>query len=122
MGRCSSHHPYDAVTDESGRFELTDVPAGEYELVTPHEGWNRTGKQATHDVLRQRTVERPLFGKPRTWQVHVSVSARQTAKTISCCRKTKVPSLEKQLRLANCVREIVQEQGRLGTIDYTMIA
>ena len=30
-------HPYYAVTDESGRFELTDVPPGQYEIVAWHE-------------------------------------------------------------------------------------
>lgn len=72
-------HPYYAVTDESGRFELTDVPAGEYEVVAWHEGWNLARKEATHDVLTQRTVERPVFTEPRTWQKHVSVSAGQTS-------------------------------------------
>ena len=72
-------HPYYAVTDESGRFEMTGVPAGEYELVAWHEGWNLRGKQTAHDVLTQRTVERPLFSEPRTWQKHVSVNAGQTS-------------------------------------------
>jgi hypothetical protein len=72
-------HPYYTVTDESGRFQLADVPAGEYELVAWHEGWNLTGKQAAHDVLTQRTVERPLFNEPRTWQKHVSVNAGQAS-------------------------------------------
>src|SRR5207253_8995589 len=31
-------HPYYAVTDESGKFELSDVPLGEYEIVAWHEG------------------------------------------------------------------------------------
>ena len=30
-------HPYYAVTDESGRFELPDVPPGQYEIVAWHE-------------------------------------------------------------------------------------
>jgi hypothetical protein len=68
-------HPYYAVTDESGRFELTDVPAGEYEIVAWHEGWNLARKEAAHDVLTQRTVERPVFTPPRTWQKDVRVSA-----------------------------------------------
>ena len=72
-------NPYYAVTDESGRFELSDIPAGEYEVVAWHEGWNLARKEATHDVLTQRTVERPVFTEPRTWQKHVSVSAGQTS-------------------------------------------
>lgn len=73
-----AHHPYYAVTDESGKFELTDVPAGEYELVAWHEGWNLARRESTHDVLTQRTVERPVFTEPRTWQKHASVHAGQT--------------------------------------------
>lgn len=72
-------HPYYAVTGESGRFELTDVPAGEYEIVAWHEGWNLARKQTTHDVLTQQTVQRPVFTEPRTWQKHVSVSSGQTS-------------------------------------------
>ena len=30
-------HPYFATTDESGKFQLTDVPPGTYELVAWHE-------------------------------------------------------------------------------------
>lgn len=33
----SQEHPYYAVTDASGAFKLTDVPAGEYELKVWHE-------------------------------------------------------------------------------------
>jgi hypothetical protein len=32
-------HPYYAVTDAKGAFELKDVPPGEYELVAWHPGW-----------------------------------------------------------------------------------
>src|ERR1700736_3553620 len=37
-------HPYYAVTDESGKFKLTDVPPGQYQIVAWHEGWN-VGRQ-----------------------------------------------------------------------------
>jgi len=36
-------HPYYAVTDENGKFELTDVPPGDYEIVAWHEGWQVCG-------------------------------------------------------------------------------
>lgn len=71
-------HPYYAVTDESGTFELTDVPPGDYELVAWHEGWSVTRKESTLDVLTQQRVERPIFTEPRTWQKKVSVSPNKT--------------------------------------------
>ena len=72
-------HPYYVITDESGRFELTEVPAGEYQLIAWHEGWNLARKEAIHDVLTQRTVQRPVFSDPRTWEKHVKVTGGQTA-------------------------------------------
>ncbi|HEY6769415.1 MAG TPA: carboxypeptidase-like regulatory domain-containing protein, partial [Candidatus Sulfotelmatobacter sp.] len=44
-------HPYYAVTDESGKFEFTDVPAGNYQLVAWHEGWSVAGREQAYDVL-----------------------------------------------------------------------
>ncbi len=68
-------HPYYAVTDESGRFELTDVPPGTYQIVAWHEGWNLVGKEHAFDVLTERSVERPMFSGPKTWEKSVTVSA-----------------------------------------------
>jgi hypothetical protein len=67
-------HPYYAVTDESGRFALTDVPAGTYQLVAWHEGWNLVGKEHSFDVLTERSVERPMFSSPKTWEKSVTLS------------------------------------------------
>jgi hypothetical protein len=39
-------HPYFAVTDESGKFELKQAPAGNYRMVIWHEsGWGSGGKE-----------------------------------------------------------------------------
>lgn len=72
-------HPYFAVTDESGRFELTDVPPGEYALIAWHEGWKVTHQEATFDVLTENRVSRPVFSQPKTWEKSVVVSEGQTA-------------------------------------------
>jgi hypothetical protein len=70
-------HPYYAVTDESGRYEFTDVPPGTYQIVAWHEGWNLVGKEHAFDVLTERSVERPMFSEPRMWEKSVTVSGNQ---------------------------------------------
>jgi hypothetical protein len=72
-------HPYYAVTDESGRFELTDVPAGNYQIVAWHEGWGLAGKEHAYDVLTERSVERPVFPAPKTWEKTVTVKGNQVS-------------------------------------------
>jgi hypothetical protein len=70
-------HPYYSVTDESGRFEFTSVPSGTYEIVAWHEGWGLAGKEQAYDVLTERTVQRPIFTEPKTWEKSVTVNANQ---------------------------------------------
>lgn len=72
-------HPYYAVTDEHGKFELSDVPSGEYEIMAWHEGWTVTRQEASFDVLTEKRVDRPVFAAPRTWQKNVNVSPGSTA-------------------------------------------
>jgi hypothetical protein len=72
-------HPYYAVTDESGRFQFTDVPAGTYQIVAWHEGWGLAGKEQSYDVLTERSVQRPVFTEPKTWEKSVTVSANQSS-------------------------------------------
>jgi len=66
-------HPYYAVTDESGRYEFTNVPAGTYQIVAWHEGWTLAGKENSYDVLTERSVQRPVFTQPKTWEKSVTV-------------------------------------------------
>jgi hypothetical protein len=72
-------HPYYAVTDESGRFEFSDVPPGTYQIVAWHEGWSLSGKEQAYDVLTQHSVQRPVFTQPKTWEKSVTVSGSGAA-------------------------------------------
>ncbi len=72
-------HPYYAVTDESGRFELTDVPPDQYQIVAWHEGWKVEREEAAFDVLTERRIRRPVFSDPKTWQEQVTVNPHETA-------------------------------------------
>ena len=71
-------HPYYTVTDDSGQFELTNVPPGTYQIVAWHEGWN-TEKLNAYDVPTGRMVNKPLFSEPKTWEKSVTVSGNQTS-------------------------------------------
>jgi Polysaccharide lyase family 4, domain II len=66
-------HPYYVVTDESGKFELSNVPPGQYEIVAWHEGWSVSRQEATFDVLTEKRTERPVFAPPRTWEKTVNL-------------------------------------------------
>jgi len=72
-------HPYYAVTDESGRFEFSNVPAGTYQIVAWHEGWNLVGKEQAYDVLTERAVQRPVFSEPKSWSKSVTVNANSSS-------------------------------------------
>jgi hypothetical protein len=72
-------HPYYTVTDESGKFELTDVPPGKYEIVAWHEGWKLQREESAFDVLTERKVRRPVFSDPKTWEKQVTVNPDENA-------------------------------------------
>jgi hypothetical protein len=75
-------HPYYAVTDDHGKFELSNVPPGQYTIVAWHESWTVAGREAAFDVLTEKRVERPVFTPPRTWEKSISVDAHG-ASTVS---------------------------------------
>ncbi len=66
-------HPYYAVTDENGNFELTNVPPGTYEIVAWHEGWRTTGESSVYDLATQVRLKRPVFSDPIIWSKSVTV-------------------------------------------------
>jgi hypothetical protein len=46
-----SEHPYVAITDDHGRFELNEVPPGKYTLRVWHEGWVEKGTESSGQLL-----------------------------------------------------------------------
>lgn len=72
-------HPYYAVTDESGKFEITNVPAGDYVIVAWHEGWSVAREESMFDVLTEKRVQRPVFNDPKVLDKKVSVKPSETA-------------------------------------------
>lgn len=71
-------HPYYAVTDAEGHFEMKNVPPGDYEIVAWHEGWRVVGESPMLDVMTQMRVKRPVFSDPVMWSKKVTVPARDT--------------------------------------------
>jgi hypothetical protein len=73
-------HPYYAVTDDHGDFELTDVPPGEYQIAAWHESWKVAREEPTLDVATQKMTKRLFYGEPITIQkkVEVKPSAKAT--------------------------------------------
>jgi hypothetical protein len=72
-----ARHPYYAVTDQAGNFELTQVPPGEYEIVAWHEGWRVVGESALYDIVTQVRMKRPVFSDPVIWSKPVTVLPHQ---------------------------------------------
>jgi hypothetical protein len=71
-------HPYYAVTDDSGKFQLSNVPPGTYQIVAWHEGWGIESK-SVFDVSTETLVNRPLFSDPKISEKSVSVLPNQVS-------------------------------------------
>ena len=53
-------HPFATVTDESGAFEITDLPAGNYSFRVWHERAGFLDKELMVDIERSETTKRTL--------------------------------------------------------------
>ncbi len=62
-------HPYFAVTDHKGRFEITGVPPGQYKLVLWHEGYS------TKEFMQDH---RPVFDEPHVITKDIEVKEGDT--------------------------------------------
>jgi hypothetical protein len=56
-------HPYAAVTDGNGAFEIKDIPPGEYLLKIWHEGFGMTERRITVKPGESKRIEIDLSGK-----------------------------------------------------------
>lgn len=61
-------HPYFAVTDADGKFEISGVPPGKYILVAWHEGYK---------VIREES-SRPFYDRPHIRRQEIEVKPRET--------------------------------------------
>jgi Polysaccharide lyase family 4, domain II len=66
----SFEHPYFAVTDRDGRFQIDQVPAGSYTLKAWHEGWR---------ILEYDQEGRPKYEEPYGMTAEVRVMAGETS-------------------------------------------
>jgi hypothetical protein len=66
----SFEHPYFAVTDGDGRFQIDQVPAGLYTLKAWHEGWR---------ILEYDQDGRPKYEEPYVMTAEVRVMAGETS-------------------------------------------
>ncbi|MBI3806916.1 MAG: hypothetical protein HY281_05290 [Nitrospirae bacterium] len=61
-------HPYFALTDAEGKFEISGVPPGTYTLVAWHEGYK----------IEKMASSRPVYDEPHIIQMTVDVKSKGT--------------------------------------------
>lgn len=62
-------HPYFAVTDAQGKFEITEIPPGKYTVVGWHEGYN---------IKEFALDNRPVYDEPHIIKKEIEVKAGET--------------------------------------------
>lgn len=71
-------HPYCAITDSKGRFEIKNVPPGDYELATWMPSWEVIRRERDPEST---AVVRVAFSKHHEWRQPISVRPNETAQT-----------------------------------------
>jgi hypothetical protein len=71
-----SEHPYCAVADATGRFELTSVPPGDYELVTWLPSWFVVRRERDPELT---AVVRIAFGPHFEWRRPMTIRREESA-------------------------------------------
>ena len=61
-------HPYFAVTDADGKFEIREVPPGKYTVVAWHEGYK---------IIREE-MGRPIYDRPHIRQQEIEIKSKET--------------------------------------------
>jgi len=63
------NHPYFAVTDSKGNFEITDIPPGKYTVVGWHEGYN---------IKEFGSDSRPIYDEPHVIKQEIEIKGGDT--------------------------------------------
>ena len=63
------NHPYFAVTDHKGRYEITDIPPGTYTVVAWHEGYN---------IKEFAADNRPVYDEPHIITKKIEIKGGDT--------------------------------------------
>jgi hypothetical protein len=68
-----SDHPYCTLTDLAGRFELIDVPVGDYELVVWLPAWEVARRERDPEST---AVTRIFFAPHHEWRKSIAVRSQ----------------------------------------------
>jgi protocatechuate 3,4-dioxygenase beta subunit len=54
-----AEHPYYAITDSEGKYEIEDIPPGTYKVKMWHEGFQVTGTEMEKGTVKKYYFEEP---------------------------------------------------------------